>query len=174
MAIDDPIISVRHRALLSVTVSLALREKLTRMALESGVSVSEVFEEVARQALADEEGITYQLKALRTWNTVMQQWVETYPPIPRMLAAGKECVYFIHAEGSEFVKIGRSLNPRERLNALQISCMYRLKMIKSIAMYDASAGERALHTQLRPYRRQGEWFYFPAPFLDFLHRLRDD
>lgn len=69
----------------------------------------------------------------------------------------REYVYAIgHPEG--FVKIGRSKDPQQRLNALQTSSPYDLWLVAQLPADDGSSLEAELHDSLEPKRVRGEWF----------------
>jgi hypothetical protein len=69
-------------------------------------------------------------------------------------------VYFIHAEGTNRYKIGRSANPLTRLETLKKQSPFPLKIIKSYWAPDAINEERMLHEHFSIHRIHGEWFVF--------------
>lgn len=77
-----------------------------------------------------------------------------------------EYVYFIRAAGSspdpkrsDYVKIGRSQHPYDRVDQLQTACPLQLEVIATIAC-DAVRFERELHKLHVGRRIIGEWFGF--------------
>jgi len=67
-------------------------------------------------------------------------------------------VYFIRAEVSGNIKIGKASSPRHRLAQLQVSTVETLRLEATI--YDPSGGalERDLHRRFDRLRIRGEWF----------------
>lgn len=172
MADVNPITPARQQALLSVSISWTLRETLARFATAYGLSMSEVVEVTLRQGLLPEVNTTHHFRSLLSCLEVAHQCWVLFPPLPLAEAHGKEHIYFMQAEGTNFVKIGRSLTPLVRLREVQTGCMYRLKMLKSIAVYDAERCEVYWHKALRTYHMHGEWFNLPVPFFLLLARIR--
>ena len=64
-------------------------------------------------------------------------------------------VYFAGAVGGS-IKIGRSVRPRERLNALQVGSELKLQLLAIIP--GGRELEAALHTRFAPHRIRGEIF----------------
>lgn len=172
MADLDSITPGRQQALLSVSLSWELRETIARFAIAHGLSMSEVVEVTLRQGLLPHVNLKHHLRSLVSCLDVGHRCWSLFPPLPPAEAHGKEQIYFLRADGTNFVKIGRSVTPQARLRAVQSGCMYRLKMLKSIAVYDAAGCESYWHKALRAYRMQGEWFDLPVPFLLLLTRLK--
>lgn len=67
-----------------------------------------------------------------------------------------DCLYFIQARTTGRIKIGRSVNPKRRLRALQTGNANELKLIASLE--GLGWRERDLHETLREWRVSGEWF----------------
>lgn len=83
----------------------------------------------------------------------------------------EKCVYFIRSVDGGPIKIGTSINPMDRLNALQTAHPTRLKIIGM--MKGGSVVEKALHVmfatdRLRP---NGEWFHPSQQMLDFISEV---
>jgi hypothetical protein len=71
----------------------------------------------------------------------------------------KNYVYFI--KQNEFVKIGRSNKPFKRLNDMQVSTPYELKLVGFVPcqnMHYAKVLENRLHSQCKKSHIRGEWF----------------
>ena len=75
-------------------------------------------------------------------------------------------VYFMHAEGTPFIKIGMTSDVNERLYQFQIGNPHKLKVILEIDCEDTSKlylesrkVEKELHDVFEDYRHRGEWFY---------------
>jgi len=72
-------------------------------------------------------------------------------------------VYFMHAEGTPFVKIGRSIGVETSLSDFQVGCPYELKLILEIESDESASDlelEKETHRIFKDYRHRGEWFYF--------------
>jgi hypothetical protein len=70
-------------------------------------------------------------------------------------------IYLLHAEGTHYLKIGRTTNLERRLSAIQTHCPHRLVVLYAVHCRDSIAMERLLHTQFAQYRTIGEWFAMP-------------
>jgi len=68
----------------------------------------------------------------------------------------KNYVYFIKSETNDYIKIGKSYNPKERLKGLQGSSPVKLRLLKTVE--GGLFLEHILHTYFRKYRHHGEWF----------------
>lgn len=67
------------------------------------------------------------------------------------------CVYFIHAEGTDLVKVGWTADLDRRFDQLQTASPHRLRLLGvHIGLKDV---ERVYHRDLQPYRQRGEWFF---------------
>lgn len=70
-------------------------------------------------------------------------------------------IYVIQAIGTTRYKIGRSIEPKERLRQLnQKQSPYPLKLIHTFWSMDAVSDEQYLHSALADFRVHGEWFEF--------------
>lgn len=70
----------------------------------------------------------------------------------------KEYIYLIRCENTDFYKIGRSKNPRKRLQVLQMGCPYSLILIFGRSCERAFGVEKTLHEKYWDRQRTGEWF----------------
>lgn len=68
-------------------------------------------------------------------------------------------IYLIQAEGTEKYKIGRSQNPRQRLQCLQTSSPIPLKLVFTQWTVNCFALEKYLHEIYKEERIHGEWFH---------------
>jgi len=84
----------------------------------------------------------------------------------------RQCVYFIQSgDDGGPIKIGRAVNPLERLLGLQVGNPHRLQVIACTKpMRFAAALELCLHMQFNTYRLRGEWFHYS----DLLHSVADE
>jgi hypothetical protein len=65
-------------------------------------------------------------------------------------------LYFIQADKTGLIKIGRSKHPKKRLKELQTGCGTKLKLI---AVFEGKGSyETTMHDKLKPWRKKGEWF----------------
>lgn len=67
-------------------------------------------------------------------------------------------VYFIEAEESGLIKIGRAANPIRRLAAMQTGSAEPLRLARTIRTDDDKHLERELHRRFAADRVRGEWF----------------
>ena len=83
----------------------------------------------------------------------------------------EKCVYFIRGDDGGPVKIGTSINPEERLDALQTAHPTKLRIIG--LMKGGKTVERALHSMfaLDRLRPNGEWFHPSVALIDFIHEI---
>ena len=80
------------------------------------------------------------------------------PQKPSVISKREGWVYFIHAEGTNKVKIGRSIKPIERQAQLQKQSPHQLVLFRSFYSLDSITDEAKLHEQFAKYRVIGEWF----------------
>jgi hypothetical protein len=59
------------------------------------------------------------------------------------------------------VKVGVSKDPERRLETLQSSCPYQLKLLTTVRTEDAYLLESVLHNQYGKWCYRGEWFELP-------------
>lgn len=74
----------------------------------------------------------------------------------KLLEKKGDSLYFIQANGTGKIKIGRSKNPYRRLKTLQTGNASELKMIACIE--GLGWRERDIHQTLKKWRVKGEWF----------------
>lgn len=76
-------------------------------------------------------------------------------------------VYFIETNINQikYVKIGRSHNPRTRLQDLQTGCPVPLKLL-----FAKNGDENYFHKIFQKYRCQGEWFLMEGELEKFIER----
>ena len=75
-------------------------------------------------------------------------------------------IYFIREEGSDYVKIGRTRMPGDRLRELQVSNPRKLRIVK---LFKAPPkAEPILHTLFREERVRGEWFKISQRMSQFI------
>ena len=85
--------------------------------------------------------------------------------------SNKSKIYFIKADNSVMVKIGKSVNPQARLKSLQTGSAAKLKIIKIIdgGIYL----ESILHIYFKHLRKHGEWFKPNYELNSFLYNKRN-
>lgn len=65
-------------------------------------------------------------------------------------------VYFIESETTGLIKIGRSVNPSSRFNAIRTMSPDKLVLLGSVP--EAVCSESELHKRFAKHRKHGEWF----------------
>lgn len=76
-------------------------------------------------------------------------------------------IYFIRAEGTGFVKIGKTLNPWQRQLELQTSNPHKLTLLCAV-LDQTGTGEAELHKRFQSLRERGEWFREQDALADLL------
>jgi hypothetical protein len=87
----------------------------------------------------------------------------------RLKGADRRFVYVMQPEGASAVKIGKALDPRERLATAQTFNPVPIHLLYVIPGYTEMEG--AFHRMNHQHRRTGEWFDLPgvSDFLSWLH-----
>lgn len=70
-----------------------------------------------------------------------------------------EYVYIIHAEGTDWFKVGRSKDPERRNKQLSAQTPYATNIILAIPTSEPQEIEKYIHWQYEEYKIRGEWFY---------------
>lgn len=104
------------------------------------------------------------LKTTLSSLTTILWWYEADSFLPLYLdakrttaIASKKCItktYFIKDPSTGLIKIGRSINPKERLSSIQCGSGVKLELMAVIG----KDVERKLHKRFAEYRQVGEWF----------------
>ena len=76
------------------------------------------------------------------------------------------CVYFIGS--GDFVKIGRTIGLKSRLQSIQTGSPLELDVIHYIATEQPELHERELHRVLSVCRHRGEWFQLPDELIEII------
>lgn len=79
-------------------------------------------------------------------------------------------IYAIHAEGTEFVKIGIANGVSGRLSTLQTGCPFKLVLLGHADWPDSH--ETRIHRFLGQYHERGEWFRWCDPIAYLVHDMR--
>ena len=79
-------------------------------------------------------------------------------------------IYFIQVENNGPIKIGRAIDPKDRLKKLQIGNHKKLNLIAVIP--GKSALESKIHSDLKEFRRDGEWFNPTTEVLDYIRNIQ--
>jgi len=74
-------------------------------------------------------------------------------------------VYLMHAQGTSYYKIGKSINPDKRLLQISPKMPFETELIKVWGTNFMSIAEKWLHKHFSEFRRNGEWFQLPDEFL---------
>jgi hypothetical protein len=78
-------------------------------------------------------------------------------------------VYFVRS--GNHVKVGRAINPVDRVRRLQTSHPSKLSLIAAVPAH--SSLEAAIHTRFARLRSEGEWFVLDDEFMAFIQKIRD-
>lgn len=74
-------------------------------------------------------------------------------------------VYLLHAKGSPYYKIGKSVAPDKRLLQISPKMPFDTELVKSWTTNFMSIAESWLHGQFSQFRVNGEWFQLPDEYL---------
>jgi hypothetical protein len=88
--------------------------------------------------------------------------------IGRMRREPIACVYFLHAEGTNLVKVGWTGDLDRRVHQLQTASPHKLRLL-GVHLGDKDV-ERVYHKDLQPYRQRGEWFFLTHEVRRWLSR----
>lgn len=84
----------------------------------------------------------------------------------------KSYVYFMHAVGTDFYKIGwTSTNLSTRLANIQICCPFEVKIVCLIETDDPTGTEKIFHDKYESCRSRGEWFELKLIGIESLYYL---
>jgi hypothetical protein len=72
--------------------------------------------------------------------------------------SGYGYVYMIVDEINKVCKIGKSVNPDERIKSLQTSYPHKLTLKQKVKTNNMDVLERHIHKKYKEYKLQGEWF----------------
>jgi hypothetical protein len=77
-------------------------------------------------------------------------------------------IYFIAAEGTPYVKVGRTNNAKQRLEMLAVGCPYPLLLLRSVSFSVSTETqlEKRFHSHFAKYRQRGEWFSIDMAQID--------
>lgn len=93
---------------------------------------------------------------------------------PTKSAAGY--IYLIEGQPNHY-KIGKTVNPKERIGTLGVQLPYPIQVIHLIPVDNMTAAEQYLHSQFGDKRIRGEWFELDAQevaFIKSISRLGSD
>jgi Meiotically Up-regulated Gene 113 (MUG113) protein len=79
-------------------------------------------------------------------------------------------VYLLRAE-NDLYKIGRSKNPKTRINGIIWSFPIAIELVVVIEATDMKVLEKSLHDQFRERRQRGEWFSLTLSDVEYIKRL---
>lgn len=89
-------------------------------------------------------------------------WGFTYTKPDKLKA--NSYVYFLHA--GEFIKIGFSAKPHERISTLQTGSPHKLQLV--LVIEGGKEKESELHGRFNKWRYHGEWFYYSDEIKSFV------
>lgn len=84
----------------------------------------------------------------------------------------KSYVYFIEALGYDFIKIGFSSSPQDRLNQLSTGHFAKLRLIAIIEGLEQL--EKHIHHCFAHLRHHREWFHYTDELKEYIEQLRGD
>ena len=84
----------------------------------------------------------------------------------RQSCSEKSFLYFIEAKNTGYIKIGRSVNPQQRLAQLSTGSPVELIILGTIS--GGSNLEAELHRRFETLREKGEWFKANGELRDFI------
>lgn len=91
--------------------------------------------------------------------TVYYETVESESSLEKAESSPKPgYIYVIQAVGTVRYKIGKSIDPHNRLTNLSKQAPYRLKLVFSFTVKDMSKAEKQLHQYFVDKRVNSEWF----------------
>lgn len=76
--------------------------------------------------------------------------------------------YFVQAENGGLIKIGKTTNPKKRINKMQGQCPIKLKYLYIIK----NDFESILHEQFNEFKVHHEW-YNPSMIIPFINDLKN-
>lgn len=88
----------------------------------------------------------------------------------RRKPAKQESVYVVGSIDFDYVKIGRSTNPRKRFSALQTGYPKELHVFRVFTTNDLDL-EKSLHKKFSDYHTYGEWFRVEGDLADWLEEF---
>ncbi|MBD2414515.1 hypothetical protein FACHB389_31500 [Nostoc calcicola FACHB-389] len=77
-------------------------------------------------------------------------------------------IYVVHAINTDRYKIGKSVNPNNRLVSLSKQAPYKLKLLFSFAVQDMSKAEKQLHQYFIDKQVNSEWFQLSNDDIEYL------
>lgn len=77
-------------------------------------------------------------------------------------------VYIVATHDLKFIKVGMTVNIKQRLSNIQSGCPFPLFLWLSIKTPTPKKLEAAIHRLLRDFRSHGEWFCPDDQMLDFI------
>jgi Meiotically up-regulated gene 113 len=100
-------------------------------------------------------------------------------PTARLWRSRPTFTYFVEAEGTGRVKIGKSDRVGKRLKSLQTACPHKLTIRlvlpvgwESLANHPTGSwGETVVHDRFEKFRIQGEWFHLSPEIEAFINGI---
>lgn len=102
--------------------------------------------------------------------SILGELIDVPLPAPRKRPRYKgPLIYFVQAESSRAVKIGKTsgYRLRDRISQLQTSTPERLYICRLVRADGHEDLEGAIHRELAEFRIRGEWFRNEGPVMDF-------
>jgi hypothetical protein len=113
------------------------------------------------------------IKQIVEWAKKLQSdYPEMIAQISKMKKATADVgvVYFVEAEGTGFIKIGKTNNIEKRLRSLQTATPHRLILRKCLT---GATHEKNMHDFYKEYKIRGEWYKLDGKLKDYVDSLPD-
>lgn len=78
-------------------------------------------------------------------------------------------IYFVTAEGTDFLKIGYATDVTSRIDRIRAGCPYPMRILAAIP--GTKQDEHQLHLRFRQYHTHNEWFRLEGELLDYVKSL---
>jgi len=125
-----------------------------------------------------EDDIVVSRKGKRDYTKVNEYYhgykrdTELWAPEELGNVSGYRCyVYFIQCDVTKRVKIGLSMDPKDRLKKMQAMCPTELSIIYQVKT--RSEMEEVLHERFAKYRLHGEWFEYGEEIKQFVELYKE-
>ena len=83
-------------------------------------------------------------------------------------------VYFARIVPDGPVKIGFAHNVKNRINALNVTVPYEVRLVFAFEVADAPVVEKKLHEQFEKHKIRGEWFKPTDEIFHHIKKLREE
>lgn len=77
----------------------------------------------------------------------------------------KQYIYLAHAATTNMYKLGKTTNPKTRIDSLNTVCPYKVEYVYVVSVSDFTGSERIIHDKLKTYQANGEWYSLSAEWV---------